>query len=249
MKQLILLSLLIFSFGWGCSSGFQPDPLNQLLSPDPDSLGVLPPSEEDAQLIWESLSQDVTGYVSGGSYDGQLLVEIDPLRQAILLRLPLPPIFLAPLVTKELSLSGLKMEYQKTDNQYQLVLVVPIQYLIKGAQLDRYGLLPNGDPIPFIPSGEARGFAVNFAAQSKYRLHLYFVANAVAAFVETPDWILPEELSFLPTLGFPIYNQARSKTNGYFAIVPNKGVHASGVYIASRLPRELAAQLDQILRY
>lgn len=250
MKKIIFMTFILLNFGLGCSPGFQPDTLNsKLTSQDPESLGVMPPSEEDAQLIWERLSQEVTGYVSGGSYDGQLLVEIDPQRQAVLLRLPLPPIFLASRVTTDLALPGLRMEYQKNDNQYQLVLVIPIQYLIKGAQLDRYGLLPNGDPIPFIPSGEARGFAINFAAKSKYRLHIYFVANAVGAFIETPDWVLPEELAFLPTIGFPINNQERTKTTGYFAIVPNKGIHASGVYIASRLPRELAAQLDQILRY
>lgn len=250
MKKNLIITLILLNLGLGCAPGFQPDTLtNTQSSQDPDSLGNLPPSEEDTQLIWERLGQEVTGYVNGGSYDGQLLVEIDPQKQAVLLRLPLPPLFLAPVINKDLQLPGIKMEYQKSDNQYQLVLIIPIQYLIKGAQLDRYGLLPNGDPIPFIPSGEARGFAINFAAKPKYRLHIYFVANAVGAFIETPDWDLPEELGLLPTIGFPINNQAKTKTTGYFAIIPNKGSFASGVYLASRLPRELAAQLDQILRY
>jgi hypothetical protein len=103
--------------------------------------------------------------------------------------------------------------------------------------------------MPFMPSGESRGFAINFPQKPKYRLHLYFVANAVGVFIETPDWKLPEELSLIPTIGFPVRNLRQTQINGYFAIVPNKGNYSSGLFVASRIPRELAFQLDQILRY
>lgn len=241
--------ILILLMVAGCSEGFVSSDLGSSDS-GRDSL-TLPDAGGSPEQVWQKAQDEVEGQISGGSYDGQLVVEIDRARQAVILWIPLPPIFLAPLQSPRIDgMPGVTLEY-RTDGsgQTRMAAVIPIQYIIKGGNLAPYGFLPNGDAVPFMPSGESRGFAIQFPEKPKYRVHFYFVANAIAVFVETPDWKLPDELSLIPTIGFPIKNRTQTQVNGYFAIIPNKGVHSSGVFVSSRIPRELAFQLDQILRY
>jgi len=244
---------LIALISFGCSSGFQTDssPINSALGNENNSglgneLGSTSPS-----TVWEKALEELTGLVSGGAYDGNLAVEVLPDRQSLALILPLPPIFLAPLNQTPIpQLSGSSLEYRrKPDGSFDMAVIIPIRHLTRGGSLAPYNRLPNGNPVPFMPSGESRGFAIELPQRSSYKLHFYFVANAVGVFIETPNWRLPEELSALPTIGFPVRNLSQTQVNGYFAIVPNRGNFASGLFISTRIPRELAFQLDQILRY
>lgn len=248
-----ILALTLMATLMSCSAGFQSQLSSTELQPgDSTNPGLSDGlNTPDTQELWSKAQDEINGQVSGGAYDGNTVVEILPDRQSIALVVPLPPIFLAPLVPIEVpQLPGVEVEYrQNGDGTYNLVVIVPIRYVIRGSSLAPYGRLPNGDAIPFMPSGESRGFAVAFAQQPKYRVHFYFVANAVGVFIETPDWKLPDELSAMPTIGFPVRNRNQTQINGYFAIVPNKANHASGLFVSSRIPRELAFELDQILRY
>jgi hypothetical protein len=249
-----LFNFIVISFlAAGCSSGFQTD--SNVLNPsleDPSNSGLGNPGNTlDASLVWQKAQEEIDGQISGGTYDGSSAVEIIPEKQSIALILPLPPIFLAPLAQIQIpQLPGVNIKYRnKPDGGFEMAIIIPLKYIIRGASLAPYGKLPNGDIVPFMPSGESRGFAVDFPQKPKYRLHFYFVANAVGAFIETPDWRLPEEFSLIPTIGFPVRNPSQTQINGYFAVVPNKGNFSSGLFVSSRIPRKLAFQLDQILRY
>jgi len=238
---------------WSCSSSFLAgtDLPSQPLGDQQNSGLENGSGTQNSELIWEKAIDEINGQISGGAYDGNIAIEVLPTRQSIALILPLPPIFLAPLTPIQVSqLPGITVEYrQKSEGGYDIAVIIPVQHIIRGGALSTYSRLPNGDPVPFMPSGESRGFAIEFPQKQTYRLHFYFVANAVAVFVETPDWKLPDELSLIPTIGFPIKNRTQTQINGYFAIIPNKGNFSSGLFVSSRIPRELAFQLDQILRY
>lgn len=249
-----VLPLICTILIWSCSSGFQSDgaALTSNITGDSQNSGLgNGTGSVNTKQIWEKAIEEINGQVSGGAYDSKIAVEVLPEKQSIALVLPLPPIFLAPLTQIQVSqLPGITVEYRRTsEGGYDIAVIIPIQYIIRGAAIGIYDRLPNGDPIPFMPSGESRGFAIEFPQKQNYRLHFYFVANAVGVFIETPDWRLPDELSLIPNIGFPIKNRNQTQINGYFAIIPNKGNFSSGLFVSSRIPRELAFQLDQILRY
>jgi hypothetical protein len=276
-KSFLLCFLL--TLVWSCSSSFTYTENGvEILDPDSTQAGLQDGSEgQDQQTdtpkggldqnppphrtIWSRAEIELQGLVSGGTYDGTTVMEVLPERQSLALILPLPPIFLAPLQTLHVPmLPGLSIEYFKKISSHlsiekettHIALIVPFKYLVNGghlASLSPHTRLPNGSPIPFLPSGESRGFVVQLPQKSSYKVHFYFVANAMAVFVETPDWRLPEELSLIPTIGFPVRNKNQTQINGYFGIVPNKNQFSSGLFLSTRIPKDLAFQIDQILKY
>ncbi len=254
-KQLITpVVLLISVFYMGCSDKFQSTTSadqssnDQFSNPNPTS-----PSDITEDSAWNKAVQQVSGSVAGGTYDGASVIEVDRINQSFNFIIPLPPLFINTSNAWEITdrLPGVKIDFRKPDLLTQeMVISIPVKYFTLGAgQLDLFGKLPNGDPIPFMPAGESRGFSINFPDNQKHRLHFYIVASSIGVFVETPEWSFPEELALLPTLGFPVKNSSGTQINGYLAIVPNKGSFASGIFLSSRIPKDVAYEMDQILRY
>lgn len=200
---------------------------------------------------WDDVRQKADGAVDGWKYDGQVVVQVDAENQALVLVMPLPPIFLLPVSSMPIpELPGAAIfPLTQPDGTSSMAVRIPLKYIVKGSSLSNYNTLPNGDPLPYMPVGENRGFAISFPQNNKYRLHLYISANAAAVFVETPDFKLPEQWVILPSLGFPVKNQAKTQVVGYFAVIANRGTHNSGVYVASRIPREVAILIDELIRY
>jgi hypothetical protein len=249
-KGLIIMTLTttLMACGKGFNAATESSDSNSGLGTVTDPTTGSPVSSEKA---WSDVSSGVNGRVEGGSNDGSLVIQIDKARQALVLILPLPPIFLLSVSGAPIpELPGASFEMiPQADGSNAMGIVIPLKYVIKGGQFADYGRLPNGDPIPFIPVGEAHGFAISFPQKPSYRLHLYLAVNAAAVFIETPDWKLPDEFSMIPTIGFPVKNQDKTRINGYFAIVPNRGNYSSGVYVASRIPSHLAVMIDELLRF
>ena len=182
------------------------------------------------------------------------VIQILPDQQAIELLMPLPASFNLPFQIANMpvpQLPGVSIQQiVNSDGSTSIGVIVPLKYLIKGTTLSPYGALPNGDPIPFIPAGEAHGFAIDLPQNAHYRLHIYFTAGAAAAFVETPDLKIPDQYSgFIPTIGFPVKNQAKTAIVGYLAFVPNRLTYSSGIYVASKIPNDVAILIDNLLRY
>jgi hypothetical protein len=215
-------------------------------------VGVTPTPGTDTARTWSNIKAKTEGAVAGSSYDGQLLIQIDTTNQAFIFYLPIP--FASSLVLPVQSfdiptLPGLTVfQVTNSNGDSQMAVRVPLKYLRKGAALDPYNLLPNGDPLPYMPAGENRGFALSFPENPDMKLHFYLTANAAAVFIEIPALKFPDEwLRF--TLGFPMRNQAGTQTVGYLAFVPNKGLANSGVFVSGRIPTEAAVLIDQVLRY
>lgn len=211
-----------------------------------------PTKEPDIANEWAKVSQSVDGQVDGSVFDGQLLIQIDSVNQALIIYLPIP---FASLITLPINsidipqLPGMTLfQVTQPDGSVRLAVRVPLEYIIKGAQLTPYNMLPNGDPLPFMPAGENRGFALALPQNPDMRLHFYFTANAAAVFIELPQVNLPEPWNSL-SVGFPIRNISKTQVVGYFAFIPNRATFPSGVYVASRLPTQIAVAIDNLLRY
>ncbi|MCS6838180.1 MAG: hypothetical protein NZ480_04970 [Bdellovibrionaceae bacterium] len=218
----------------------------------PNPLDQMPSDQEQNSPLetWNKAKMEIPGSVDGGTYDGHLAIELNPESQTINVIVPLPPIFFIPSQLPSPQLPDIKLSLRREKGLVFLVATIPLRYLVKGAQLAEFGKLPNGDPVPYMPAGETRGFSIHFAERPNYRLHFYFVATAVGVFVETPEWKFPEEIGqVLPYIGFPIKNESKTRVVGYLALVPNRGNFASGVFVSSRIPIQLARELDKILRY
>lgn len=247
--QRILMLLATLLFVAGCNKGIQVADGSLSSEQGQGSQGGNYPTTPGNN--WESIKQKADGKVDGGSFDGQLLIQIDPTTQSLIFFLPIPfPSLLVPIASFDIpQLPGASV-YQVTDasGATSIAVRMPLKYMIKGATLAPYNTLPNGDPLPRMPVGENRGFAIAFPQTPDIKLNLYVSANAAAAFIEIPALQLPDEWLRL-TLGFPIKNATGTQEVGYLAFVPNKATFPSGVYVASRLPRELAIVIDELLRY
>lgn len=251
----LIVASLSLALGVSCSKGFSPMDLESSTSVDgqSDDQGagsggaVRPPNDRS----WDDIRNKTDGAVDGWKYDGQFVIQVDAENQALVLILPLPSIFLMPVTEMPLpELPGaILFPATQPDGTSAMAVRIPLKYIIKGSSLAPYNRLPNGDALPFMPAGENRGFAIAFPQNAKYRMHLYITANAAAVFVETPDFKLPDQWAILPSLGFPVRNQDRTQVVGYFAVVANRGMHSSGVYVASRIPTSVAIMIDEILRY
>lgn len=193
---------------------------------------------------WSKVQQDVNSNADGGTYNGQQLVRLDVARQALVLTLPLPPTFTIVMPDNSMAISsnlpGITIETSFNGDQENWSVVVPLRYVLRGANVSSALTLPNGNALPFLPSGEINGLTLSFPQKPDFKVHLYFTINAVAAFVETPNW----QTNW--GVGVYVKNQTKTRIIGYMSIVPNKGTFSSGVYVAARLPDDVARALAQL---
>lgn len=252
--------LLCASALMACGKGFQAS-TEVIDSASNGSLGDNPTGGDAGVNIeqkWMSVKNDTDALIEDeglfGTYatgKGTMAIQIAKEREAIILILPLPRLF--PLQVPYMALPqlpGASIEMVTQANGTQAMgVVIPLKYLIKGASFGNYGLLPNGNPVPGIPVGEARGFAINLPQNPNYRLHVYIAVNAAAVFIETPFLKLPDTVAAAVSLIPPIPIKNKTKQIGAFAFVPNMGVHASGVFVSARLPTPVAILIDELLRY
>ena len=87
------------------------------------------------------------------------------------------------------------------------------------------------------------GFAIQFPQMQNYQIHLYVGVNVAAAFVELPDIGFP--------IGFitPVKNAAKTKVIGAVGYVVPKNNFDGGVYLAAKLPAELARTIGELIRW
>lgn len=242
MTATLALSLAACSGSFKSTEQLSSNPNNQN-----NGQGATPPI--DNTQTWDKVTQEVNSKADGGFYDGRTMIRIDKTRQSIILTLPLPDMFFLSLSAVSLSqMPGASVEeVDNADGSKSWAFVIPLHYIIKGAAFSNFNTLPNGDTLPYLPAGEISGFAIQFPEKPNYRIYLYIAVNAAAVFIETPDWEIPPEFSFLP--GVPVKNEAKTRTIGYFKLIPNKSTYASGVYLAARLPSDLARTINDLIQY
>lgn len=203
---------------------------------------------------WDSV--ELQAKSTGGPYSNLTVVYIDKVNQAILLTLPLPvyvPIFTSLEIPE---IPGAKfVNYTFPNGTKSIAISIPLKYLMKRGQFIGGSTLPNGDPLPYIPEGELPGFALSFPPNPNFRIFLYVGVNAAAAFVEVPGLDLPSfPLSWLPFGGgwntsVKVVNKAAQQEVGYLSYVGKKGIYPGGIYLAARLPVEVANVIDNLIRW
>lgn len=198
--------------------------------------------EPPPQAGWERV--DFKGYASGGTYNQNLVIYIDKANQSLLLVLPIPVIIpiIAPIPVPDLEGAELT-SYTDAQGNTNLAVSIPLRHIVRGGVFMPNERLPNGDPLPYVPSGELPGFAIEFPQMRNYQIHLYVGVSVAAVFAELPDFGLP--FGWI----FPVKNSAGTKVVGAVGYVAPKGQYDGGMYLAAQLPPELAQIIDELIRW
>lgn len=242
----VLLSFGLLSFGlMGCGSSMQTTPSPSQAEPKPQGQNNTPdtPAEDHGKEAIPG-SVDVSSFISGGAFDKMQILEIDPVRKELIFHLPLGMNQFILVNSGELpNFPGITFRTEILPNgQARLALRVPLKYVLRGVKNLDPKKLPNGDPLPGVPSGEMPGLALTLDSTNKVQMALYLGADFVAIFVESP---------FDPTISlmFPIKNANGNKYVGSFAMIAAKEAPPTkfqgGFFLSYQLPPELATLLDK----
>ncbi|XGC80137.1 hypothetical protein ACES2L_12475 [Bdellovibrio bacteriovorus] len=187
---------------------------------------------------------DMNAFVASGSYENEQVISIDKANNALLLFLPMPP---------GLPFSGINIDVPQAkgvkiatvlDSQQKarVAVSIPLKLIIKGGvTLPGASTLPGGRPLPMMPSGEFPSLALGLNQNSDNKVYLYFGVNAAGLFIESSYF--PEYFGITA----PIRNKAKTRTLGYFTIVPKQGLNNGGLFLSFILPNDLAKIIDDHL--
>lgn len=206
--------------------------------------GKVPSGTNEASEAWKSL--EVDGAVNGGLADRRQVLAIDKVNKELIVRLPIVGGVIlggamAEIPLQQLPGARLALE-SSTDGTSALALRIPLRYVLYGVDFLPPSRLPNGDKLPQIPSGELPSFAIQLSQLTNSRATVYLAPSVVGLYVSIPLIIVPIQVTV------PIRNQARTRTFGYFTVVPEKkGVADGGVFISIALPDDLARIIDDNL--
>lgn len=203
----------------------------------------------DTTQNWQSVKAETDAVAESSSYAGMQMISIDQNRQTLNLILPLPPLAMLPLsMITFREIPGSSMESSTlADGTNVWILAIPLKYVLRnGVQLSPMGVLPNGDPIDYLPSGETNGISLSLPQNPNHKVTIYLTVGAVAAFIETPNWEFP---AGWPKVWTVVNNRNKTKQIGFFEIVPNKGTYSSGVYLAAKLPAEISRLLGTMVKF
>ncbi len=186
----------------------------------------------------------IDGEINGGAFDKTSVIELDKDNKMLILRLPMPanPVLLDVYAEIPIpQIEGAKVTFDSLNNGgFVMSVHLPLDVALKGIDFIEPAKLPNGDPLPMIPGGELPVLALQVHEEDEVQGYLYLGANIVGIYVTTP---------FNPfiRLTYPIRNKDRSKTLGYFTVLPEKGDFQGGFFTSLSMPDEVARVLEEIL--
>lgn len=242
IRSLVIGSALVSLAACGNKGGFDLGGLNA----DGNLSFSIPPGASDPGVdpndpnAYEKMQYK--GYVSGGSDDGTLVVDLDKAKDALLVILPLQVNPYIKDAQGEIpDLPGLTyMTYKDDKDAAFLAVSVPLRYVRKGASFLSSARLPNGDPLPQIASGELPSVAVAIPGNNNVQFNFYIGVNIVGLYVSSP---------YDPyySLQFPVRKGV--ETIGYFHTVPAKSGFNGGFFLNTQMPDSVAAIIDDHFRF
>lgn len=239
----VTTTALISIFTVGCSQGAFESIAGSNMPPGQTGQGdgaVTPTPKEPTAFDKLELS----GQVSGTSYDKDTVLQLDKENLALLLYLSLPiGLPFSDIAIDVPEARGVKIR-TVLDNQQKarLQVSIPLRLLFKDKlTLAPAGTLPDGRALPMMPSGEYPSLGLSLFPNTSKNVHLYFGVNAVGLFFRSS--FFPEYLSITT----PIKNASETRTLGYFTIVPKKGNSDGGLFLSLILPNDIAAIIDDHL--
>ncbi len=191
---------------------------------------------------------DLQGKVDGNNsqFGGALSFDFDKQRGEFIVMIPMPSgVFLTP--------SGSFSKYPDitfspiidATGKMKFAVRIPVKYIIKGMSTLPAASLPNGDPLPAMPSGygELPSLGLNFPQHNNTQVSLYIGVNAIGLYVTLPT------NAALP-IGFtlPIRNKDKSKTYGYLTYVPAKMNYAPGLFVSAIIPPAVSRILEDYFK-
>lgn len=198
--------------------------------------GQVTPVPSPIQSEFDKL--DLSSQIDGGIYDGYQVTAIDKVKNLLILRLPIPgnlPIEMSLPFPQQ---KDILVEAITEGGHSYLQVSIPLKYITRGITTVPAQRLPNGDPLPKMPSGELPSLGLAFPGKAATKL--YIGVNAVGLYIET---------SFNPylALSLPIKNQAGTQIWGYFSLVPEKASYQGGFFLSFQLPNSVAKIIDDHL--
>jgi len=205
----------------------------------------VPSNTPPAADPWQNI--ELNGYSNGSNSKGSLLIRVDKKSQSLVLILPVS-ISLFGLNSLEIAkFPGLKIgSATMPDGSKAFAITVPLKYIVKKGAFGKGDRLPNGDPLPFLPSGEGAGFSFDIPIGGEKNIfHLYLADNAVAVFIETPQadkYIIFDAL-------FDINNKEKTRQIGAFGVIRAKFGYSSGAYLAAQIPDQTASIIANLIQW
>lgn len=237
-----LLGKIIFAFVgalvfWSCSNQGLDTSSNSSSSADPNR-GQSDGSGGDTAN--SNRLSELNAFIDGSSYDKLQSISVNVATKELIFRVPLSMnVFITSTRGQFANYPDISFitEYDSSGTAY-LTLHIPMKYILRGVTSGNPSRLPNGDPLPMIPSGELPELALDINSQNKVKLHLYIAADFMGIYVESP---------FNPYIGltFPIKNSSKTKILGYFSTIPAKNSYQGGFFLSFLLPPELINVLSQ----
>lgn len=194
-------------------------------------------------------SVDLQGKVDSNNsqFGGALSFDFDKKRGEFIVMLPMPSgVFFTP--------SGSFSKYPDitfspiidgATGKMKFAVRIPVKYIIKGMSTLPAASLPNGDPLPAMPSGQGElpSLGLSFPQQNNTQVSLYIGVNAVGLYVTLPT------NAALP-IGFtlPIRNKDKTKTYGYLSYVPAKMNYAPGLFVSAIIPPAVSRILEDYFK-
>ena len=241
MKRLMFTLTATAWITAGCGQGFQGN--CQSGSCGSSASGGGSANSVESQQAWEGLTME--GNLSGGGYEKLPVVRLDKENEELIVRLPMqfnPFLGLPTGIINVPQLPGVKLSSEiLPDGSMAMLVHIPLEKLMRKIDFLPAGKLPNGDPLPAIPSGELPTVGVTLNASNGIKAALYLDRRVVALFVNT---------KFDPRLAvtFPIRNKDKSRVLGYFSTIPAKpSVADGGFFISVIVPDDISKIIDDHL--
>ena len=204
------------------------------------------------QTVQQQLSQiNMKGAAGPGLFSNMTFIQIDAVAQTLDLELPMGS---NPL--------GLNLSYpipqlpgatagmlQDSSGNWFLGVKIPLSAIAHGISTGSPTALPDGKPLPGVPSGELPSLELNIAGQVP--IHLYIGVNVAAAFIELPQTDkYMAYLNLIPfQLSFDIKNSAQAVIGVVAPIAPvttGGTAYSGGVYVATKLPAAVSRIIDSL---
>lgn len=193
---------------------------------------------------------DLQGKVDGDKSDfgGALSFDFDKARGEFIIMVPMPSgvvITPPPGVFSKYPDITFSPIWDATTGKMKMGVRIPVKYIIKGMSTLPAARLPNGDPLPAMPSGygELPSLGLSFPQHNNLQISLYVGVNAIGLYVTLPT------NAALP-IGFtlPIRNKDKTKTYGYLTYVPAKMNHAPGLFVSTVIPPSVSRILEDYFK-
>lgn len=180
----------------------------------------------------EKLLPNLDGIISSNDTDSRnkLAFRLDPSTKEIVFSIPMPSGLIVESSGVISSIPGSRYGTELDSNNNKIFVVrLPAAHIINGLTNLQKGRLPNGKPLPSMPSGLGELPMTDLKVQInklQMNLRLYVEKKALGVFIELPISKWPVDLSY------PIKSKDKSKILGYFNIVAATSTSKAGIYIS-----------------